>query len=75
MERKSRLADNLNAYRIVHHLSLEKFALKLKIPKTTLQSAISSRNATLYTLVRIANALNCSLDELVFGQFPDAKLL
>lgn len=47
--------------------SLSDFARELSIPKSTIQAAMADGNTTLDTLIRIANALGVSLDELVFG--------
>lgn len=70
MERNNLLSSNLRAYQTAHNKSLLEFSEELGIPKSTIQSIISDGNTTLDTLIRMANALDVSLDELVFGNFP-----
>ena len=67
MERTNHLSDNLKAYKEGMGKSLSDFARELSIPKSTIQAAMADGNTTLDTLIRIANALGVSLDELVFG--------
>ena len=40
------------------------------IPKSTVQAIMMDGNTTVDTLIRMANALNISLDDLVFGESP-----
>ena len=70
MEKSNFLSENLKAYQMAHSKSLLEFSEELGIPKSTIQSIISDGNTTLDTLIRMAKALDASLDELVFGDLP-----
>lgn len=70
MGKNNLLSENLKAYQMARSKSLLEFSEELGIPKSTIQSIISDGNTTLDTLIRLANALDVSLDELVFGNFP-----
>ena len=67
MERNSRLSDNLRLYQKARGETLAEFSAGLGIARSTVQSVLIDGNTTVDTLVRMANALNVSLDELVFG--------
>ena len=70
MERKNNLSNNLRAYQELRKKNSEEFSQELNIPKSTLRSIIASGNTTLYTAIHIANALEITLDELVYGEVP-----
>jgi transcriptional regulator with XRE-family HTH domain len=70
MEKSNFLSENLKAYQMAHSKSLLEFSEELGISKSTIQSIISDGNTTLDTLIRMAKALDASLDELVFGDLP-----
>ena len=70
MERKSRLAENLRAYQQERGKTLSEFAAELGVARSTLQSVMLDGNTTADTLIRIANGLDVTLDELVFGDGP-----
>jgi len=70
MERSNHLSDNLKAYQNAKRKTLAEFSKEIGIAKSTICSVMVDGNTTLDTLVRIANALNVSLDELVFGELP-----
>lgn len=54
--------------------TLAEFSLELDIPKSTLQSVMVDGNTTVDTLVRMSNALNESLDKLVFGEHQTKRI-
>lgn len=64
------LSSNLKAYQTARSKSLLEFSEELGIPKSTVQSIMLDGNTTLDTLIRMANALDVSLDELVSGDLP-----
>lgn len=66
MERTNHLSDNLKAYKEGMGKSLSDFA-GTQHSKVDNSAAMADGNTTLDTLIRIANALGVSLDELVFG--------
>ena len=70
MERNNDLSKNLKAYQAACGKSLAEFSLDLGIPRSTLQSLLIDGNTTVDTLVRMANSLDVSLEELVFGDIP-----
>lgn len=74
MERNNHLSDNLKAYQNARGKNLAEFSEELGVAKSTVQSVMVEGNTTVDTLIRIANSLHVSLDELVFGELP-AKLL
>ncbi len=74
MERNNHLSDNLKAYQRVRNKNLAGFSVELGITRSTVQSIMVDGNTTVDTLVRMANALHVSLDELVFGELPTKRL-
>lgn len=71
MENNEIFAMNLTAIQKDQGQSLQMFADKLNLSKSTLQSVCASGNATLDTAMRIADSLGLPLDSLV----GDASLL
>ncbi len=67
MKRINNLASNLKAYKKANQLTWVEMSEQFGISKSTLQSAMIDGNTTVDTLVRIANATQQSLDELVFS--------
>ena len=68
MERINHLSENLSAIRnALYPKTLSEMASEIHISKSTLQDAMATGNVNLDTAIRLANALNLSLDELVFG--------
>lgn len=74
MERTNRLPQNLRAYQKKQDLCVSELARELGIPKSTLQSTMKAGNTTLDTLIRMVNALDTSLDSLVFGEITDKQV-
>ena len=70
MERTNNLSSNLKAYQMLQGRSLAEFSAELGIPRSTVQSAMVEGNTNLDTLIRMANALHITIDELVFGSVP-----
>ncbi len=70
MEKSNLLSSNLRAYQTARNKSLLEFSDELGIPKSTVQSIMLYGNTTLDTLIRLAKALDVSLDELAFGDLP-----
>ncbi len=68
MEKKNQLASTLRTIQKESGKSQVEFSKELGIPRSTIQSMLSDGNATLDTLIRISNATQLSLDELVFGE-------
>ena len=66
MKRTNNLSNNLRAFQKARHVTQTEFAQKLDVPKSTLQSVMLDGNTTLDTLIHLADALNVTLDELVF---------
>lgn len=58
-------AKNLNALRKSHGWSVGDMATHAGIPKSTMQTALTSGRTTLDTAMRIADGLGLSLDSLV----------
>ena len=73
MERSNNLAENLKFYQRLRNASLAEFSADLGIARSTIQSILIDGNTTVDTLVRMANALHVSLDELVFGESAAAQ--
>lgn len=73
MQRKNNLSKNLKTLQKVRHITQAEFARELDMPKSTLQTVMMDGNTSLDTLIHIANALNISLDELVFGERPSER--
>ena len=67
MTRKNNLSNNLKAFQRARHITQAEFARELDVPKSTLQTVMLNGNTTLDTLISLADKLNVSLDELVFG--------
>ena len=67
MERNNRLSENLRLYQKSRGKTLAEFSSDLGIARSTVQSVLLDGNTTVDTLIRMANALEVSLDELVFG--------
>ena len=74
MERNNQLSDNLKAYQRERDKTLSEFSRELGIAKSTLQSVMTDGNTTVDTLIRIANALDLTLDALVFGVSQEARM-
>lgn len=78
-EKHNHLAENLRLHQHLRGASLAEFSEELGIARSTVQSILSDGNTTVDTLVRMANAIDVSLDELVFGApaaaQPDCRLL
>ena len=68
MERSNRLSDNLKAFQQERRKTQAEFSKELGIPKSTVQSVMVDGHTTVDTLIHMANALDISLDELVFGE-------
>ena len=66
MKRNNNLSNNLRAFQKARHVTQAEFAQALDVPKSTLQSVMLDGNTTLDTLIHLADALNVTLDELVF---------
>ena len=67
MNRKNRLSNNLRLYQAERQKTLLEFSKELGIARSTLQPVMVDGNTTVDTLIRIANALGATLDDLVFG--------
>ena len=67
MEKANHLSENLRAYQRAQGKSLAELSTEFGIARSTIQSVMADGNTTLDTLIRIADATHCSLDELVFG--------
>lgn len=74
MERSNNLSDNLKVYQNARRKSLAEFSEELGIARSTMQSILVDGNTTVDTLIRMANTLYVSLDELVFGNLPSKRL-
>ncbi len=74
MEKTNHLSDNLRAYQHAQGKSLAELSLEFGIARSTIQSVMTDGNTTLDTLIRIACAMHCSLDELVFGGQPVKRM-
>lgn len=68
MKRKNNLSKNLRTYQEFRGYTQAELSRELGVPKSTLQSVLSDGNTTLETLIHFAEALNISLDELVYEQ-------
>ena len=66
MKRRNNLSINLKAFQKARHITQTEFAQALDLPKSTLQAVMLDGNTTLETLIHMANALDVTLDELVF---------
>ena len=66
MKRRNNLSNNLKAFQKARHITQTEFAQALDLPKSTLQAVMLDGNTTLETLIHMANALDVTLDELVF---------
>ena len=64
MEKTNHLSDNLRAYQYAQGKSLAELSMEFGIARSTVQSVMADGNTTLDTLIRIACAMHCSLDEL-----------
>lgn len=67
MKRTNNLSNNLKAFQKARHITQTEFAQALDMPKSTLQAVMLDGNTTLDTLIHLADALDVSLDELVFS--------
>ncbi len=74
MKRDSHLSDNLKAYQGEQRKTLSEFSREIGVAKSTLQSVMADGNTTVDTLIRIANALGVTLDELVFGNIQRVEV-
>ena len=74
LERNNRLSDNLKAYQTTKKKTLAEFSEELGIARSTVQSIMADGNTTVDTLIRLADALHTSLDDLVFGELPIKRL-
>ena len=66
MKRSSNLSKNLKAIQDARQITQAEFAQALDMPKSTLYAVMVDGNTTLETLIHLANALDVTLDELVF---------
>ena len=73
-ERSNRLSENLKAFQQERRKTQAEFSIELGIPKSTVQSIMVDGNTTVETLNRMANPLDVSLDELVFGELPTKQV-
>ena len=67
MDRTNQLAQRLHELQFDRRMTQAQFSREIGLPRSTLQSIMTDGNTTVDTLIRIANALEVSLDELVFG--------
>ena len=74
MKRDNHLSDNLKAYQREQGKTLSEFSRDIGVAKSTLQSVMVDGNTTVDTLIRIANALGVTLDELVFGNIQRVEI-
>ena len=74
MKRDNHLSDNLKVYQREQGKTLSEFSREIGIAKSTLQSVMVEGNTTVDTLIRIANGLNITLDELVFGEIQTEQI-
>ena len=70
MERNNHLSENLRAYQNAKNQTLAEFSQELGVARSTVQSIMVDGNTTVDTLVLMANALQVTLDDLVFGGSP-----
>ena len=70
MDRTNQLAQRLHELQFDRRMTQAQFSREIGLPRSTLQSIMTDGNTTVDTLIRIANALEVSLDELVFGSPP-----
>lgn len=68
MKRSNNLSQNLEVLRRAKGVTQTEFAQILGVPKSTLQTVMLDGNTTLDTLIRIADGLGVTLDELVFDK-------
>ena len=68
MDRTNQLAQRLHELQFDRRMTQAQFSREIGLPRSTLQSIMTDGNTTVDTLIRIANALEVSLDELVFGR-------
>lgn len=74
MKRDNHLSDNLKAYQKIREKTLSEFSREIGIAKSTLQSVMVDGNTTVDTLIRIANGLDITLDDLVFGEMQTEQI-
>lgn len=68
MKRENHLSENLRAYQKIKGYTQAELSAELGVPVSTLQTILSSGNTTLDTVIRVSNAMDASLDELVCRQ-------
>ena len=73
MARTNNLSHNLRAFQQARNSTLTEFSRALSVPKSTLQSVMLDGNTTLDTLIHMAEALDVTLDQLVFGADVDEQ--
>ena len=74
MNRKNRLSNNLRLYQAERQKTLLEFSKELGIARSTLQPVMVDGNTTVDTLIRIADAIGTTLDDLVFGQVQPEQI-
>ena len=68
MKRENHLSENLKAYQKFKGCTQAELSAELGVPASTLQTILSGGNTTLDTVIRVSNAMDASLDELVCRQ-------
>ena len=74
MKRSNHLSKNLKVFQQERGKTQAEFSEELGIPKSTVQAIKVDGNTTVDTLIRMANALNVSLVDLLFGELPLKKI-
>lgn len=74
MSKRSNLSENLRAFQQQRCITQAEFAQAMNVPKSTLQAIMLGGNTTLETLIRLADALNITLDTLVFDENLPQKI-
>ncbi len=74
MKRDNHLSDNLKVYQREQGKTLSEFSREIGVAKSTLQSVMIDGNTTVDTLIRIANGLDITLDDLVFGEMQTEQI-
>ena len=74
MNKQSNFAANLKNIQVASGVSLEGFAQRLGIPKSTLQYVLIEGQTSLDTAIRISDSLSLTLDALLNEAFTPQKL-
>lgn len=66
------LADNVKYHQELENMTTQEFAAKANLPPDTINKirAGATKNPSMDTLIRMAGALNCSVDELIGNPPP-----